>query len=331
MASKIRQESIQALPLVRELAFRESYRNEKALQLILEKEIRAVHPSANAPHGTLTPGPMKTRPPPMTMEGRRFMAKGASKMSAADEEKYQNDSPSSHDAAFQEARRRGSIFKDLLIRPAHLVALDEARRYSRSSLYGGSLNVGDSSSYPIENSHTGRASHTRHNSFIERRKSSTSFQPSDSKRKSSFSVAFNRTKTLTEKKGKGAAQIEVEERLQARRESKMDAMGTCSYVKVRHILTGRMGLIAEIYKKMQTKFLDIGFKVPPNHFAQLAQKHSECKSYKNGGDLGWIPRAKLGTAGPFQEVAFSTPVGSISAPFRSAQGYHILLIEGRKN
>jgi hypothetical protein len=198
MASKIRQESIQALPLVRELAFRESYRNEKALQLVLEKEIRAVHPSANAPHGTLTPGPMKTRPPPMTMEGRRFMAKGASKMSAADGEKYQNDSPSSHDAAFQEARRRGSIFKDLLIRPAHLVALDEARRYSRSSLYGGSLNMGDSSSNPIENSHTGRASHTRHNSFIERRKSSTSFQASDSKRKSSFSVAFNRTKTLTE-------------------------------------------------------------------------------------------------------------------------------------
>jgi hypothetical protein len=30
-----------------------------------------------------------------------------------------------------------------------------------------------------------------------------------------------------------------------------------------------MGLIAEIYKKMQTKFLDIGFKVPPNHFAQV--------------------------------------------------------------
>lgn len=53
-------------------------------------------------------------------------------------------------------------------------------------------------------------------------------------------------------------------------------------------------------------------------FVQLAEKYSECKSSKLGGDLGWIPRAKPGTAGPFQEVAFSTPVGSISTVFRSS-------------
>ncbi|KMZ71060.1 hypothetical protein ZOSMA_189G00210 [Zostera marina] len=36
-------------------------------------------------------------------------------------------------------------------------------------------------------------------------------------------------------------------------------------------------------------------------------------------------------AGPFQDVAFSTPIGVTSAPFKSTHGYHIILSEGRKN
>jgi hypothetical protein len=48
---------------------------------------------------------------------------------------------------------------------------------------------------------------------------------------------------------------------------------------------------------------------------QIAQEYSECPSGKKGGDLGWFPRGKM--AGPFQEVAFSTPVGATSAPFKS--------------
>jgi peptidyl-prolyl cis-trans isomerase NIMA-interacting 4 len=48
---------------------------------------------------------------------------------------------------------------------------------------------------------------------------------------------------------------------------------------------------------------------------QVAQEFSECPSGKKGGDLGWFPRGKM--AGPFQEVAFNTPVGAVSAPFKS--------------
>jgi hypothetical protein len=48
---------------------------------------------------------------------------------------------------------------------------------------------------------------------------------------------------------------------------------------------------------------------------QMAQEYSECPSGKKGGDLGWFPRGKM--AGPCQEVAFSTPVGATSAPFKS--------------
>ncbi|KAL0790247.1 hypothetical protein Bca101_006493 [Brassica carinata] len=61
---------------------------------------------------------------------------------------------------------------------------------------------------------------------------------------------------------------------------------------------------------------------------RIAAEYSECPSGKKGGDLGWFPRGKM--AGPFQDVAFNTPVGVTSAPFKSTHGYHIILSEGRK-
>ncbi|CAN1312462.1 Peptidyl-prolyl cis-trans isomerase NIMA-interacting 4, partial [Linum perenne] len=87
----------------------------------------------------------------------------------------------------------------------------------------------------------------------------------------------------------------------------------------RHILCEKQGKINDAYKKLQDGWLSNG----------VATEYSECPSGKKGGDLGWFPRGKM--AGPFQEVAFNTPVGATSAPFKSTHGYHIILSEGRKN
>ncbi|KAJ1406291.1 Peptidyl-prolyl cis-trans isomerase, PpiC-type [Sesbania bispinosa] len=94
-----------------------------------------------------------------------------------------------------------------------------------------------------------------------------------------------------------------------------DGLGTCTYVKARHILCEKQGKINEAYKKLQDGWLSNGDKVPPAEFAKLAQEYSECPSGKKGGDLGWFPRGKM--AGPFQDVAFSTTIGATSAPFKS--------------
>ncbi|KAL9688756.1 hypothetical protein QQ045_033180 [Rhodiola kirilowii] len=110
---------------------------------------------------------------------------------------------------------------------------------------------------------------------------------------------------------------------------KADGLGTCTYVKARHILCEKQGKINEAYKKLQDGWLSDGDKVPPAEFAKLAAEYSECPSGKKGGDLGWFPRGKM--AGPFQDVAFATPIGATSAPFKSTHGYHIILSEGRKN
>jgi NIMA-interacting peptidyl-prolyl cis-trans isomerase 4 len=111
-------------------------------------------------------------------------------------------------------------------------------------------------------------------------------------------------------------------------EREMGMVGVC-VCAARHILAEKQGKIQEAYKKLQEGWLDSGDKVPPAEFAKLAAEYSECPSGKKGGDLGWFPRGKM--AGPFQEVAFNTPVGTLSAPFKSTHGYHIILVEGRKN
>ncbi|KAG0480144.1 hypothetical protein HPP92_011002 [Vanilla planifolia] len=100
-----------------------------------------------------------------------------------------------------------------------------------------------------------------------------------------------------------------------------DELGTCTYVKARHILCEKQGKINEAFKKLQDGWLSNGDKVPPAEFAKIAAEFSECPSGKKGGDLGWFPRGKM--AGPFQEVAFSTPVGATTAPFKSTKVWEI--------
>eukprot|EP00243_Klebsormidium_subtile_P004906 TRINITY_DN19135_c0_g1_i1.p1 TRINITY_DN19135_c0_g1~~TRINITY_DN19135_c0_g1_i1.p1 ORF type:complete len:141 (-),score=14.59 TRINITY_DN19135_c0_g1_i1:377-799(-) len=108
-----------------------------------------------------------------------------------------------------------------------------------------------------------------------------------------------------------------------------EGLGTCTYVKARHILCEKQGKIQEAYKKLQEGWLNAGDKVPPAEFGKLAMEYSECPSGKKGGDLGWFPRGKM--AGPFQEVAFATPIGELAPPFKSTHGYHMIVVEGRRN
>ncbi|KAH9721944.1 peptidyl-prolyl cis-trans isomerase [Citrus sinensis] len=104
-----------------------------------------------------------------------------------------------------------------------------------------------------------------------------------------------------------------------------DGLGTCTYVKARHILCEKQGKINEAYKKLQDGWLSNGDKVPQAEFSKIAAEYSECPSGKKGGDLGWFPRGKM--AGPFQEVAFNTPVGVTSAPFKSTYAFNFLLLK----
>lgn len=63
-------------------------------------------------------------------------------------------------------------------------------------------------------------------------------------------------------------------------------------------------------------------------FATLAKETSEGPSGARGGDLGYFGRGKMVKS--FEEAAFKLKVGEVSDLVRSNFGYHIILVEDRK-
>ncbi|WP_245573484.1 peptidylprolyl isomerase [Marinimicrobium agarilyticum] len=64
-------------------------------------------------------------------------------------------------------------------------------------------------------------------------------------------------------------------------------------------------------------------------FAELAREHSEdIGSMLQGGDLGWTMPGQMVPA--FDETMNETAVGEISEPFKSQFGWHILMVEDRR-
>jgi hypothetical protein len=64
-------------------------------------------------------------------------------------------------------------------------------------------------------------------------------------------------------------------------------------------------------------------------FMTLAKEKSDGPEAKNGGDLGWVGKGKLDLR--IEEVAFNTPVGACSPPFRVAlASFHLVFVEDRR-
>lgn len=64
-------------------------------------------------------------------------------------------------------------------------------------------------------------------------------------------------------------------------------------------------------------------------FAQVAKEYSEDPSAKrNGGDLGYFNTFAM--VYPFENAAFNTEVGSISMPFKTSFGYHIVKVNDKR-
>lgn len=62
-----------------------------------------------------------------------------------------------------------------------------------------------------------------------------------------------------------------------------------------------------------------------SRFAELAREHSEDPgSAANGGDLDFFSRGRM--VPEFEEAAFTTPVGQLSAPVKTTYGWHIILV-----
>lgn len=64
-------------------------------------------------------------------------------------------------------------------------------------------------------------------------------------------------------------------------------------------------------------------------FSEAAKQFSEDPSAEmNDGDLGWFGRGRM--VPPFEEAAFMQPIDEIAEPVRTSFGYHLILVEDRR-
>ncbi len=64
-------------------------------------------------------------------------------------------------------------------------------------------------------------------------------------------------------------------------------------------------------------------------FAQVAKEVSKCPSGSQGGDLGYFTRGRM--VAPFENAAFSLPVGELSEPIQTQFGWHLITVTDQKN
>jgi peptidyl-prolyl cis-trans isomerase SurA len=81
--------------------------------------------------------------------------------------------------------------------------------------------------------------------------------------------------------------------------------------------------------KAWQRIKEIEERVKKEDFAAVASEVSEDQSVtENDGYIGWITGFR--TVLPFEEMAYATPVGTISKPVRTNFGYHIIKVHNRR-
>ncbi|CAO3570645.1 Peptidyl-prolyl cis-trans isomerase pin4 [Mortierella alpina] len=102
------------------------------------------------------------------------------------------------------------------------------------------------------------------------------------------------------------------------------ALKTANSIKVRHILCEKQSKALEAIEKIKSGI----------SFNKVAEAFSEDKA-KEGGSLGWMVRGSM--VGAFQDAAFqlqpSTTAKPIytDPPIKTQHGYHVIMVEDRKN
>jgi len=82
---------------------------------------------------------------------------------------------------------------------------------------------------------------------------------------------------------------------------------------------------AHILVKSENEAKDLMVKVKGGEsFGDLAKKHSQCPSGKQGGDLGWFGKNMMVKA--FETAAFNGKKGDVVGPIKTQFGWHLIKI-----
>ena len=90
-------------------------------------------------------------------------------------------------------------------------------------------------------------------------------------------------------------------------------------VRARHILVPDLKTAQTVEGKLKSG----------GDFTALAKQYSTDPASKDkGGELGWFGHGQM--VAPFDQAAFSLPIGKVSQPVKSPFGYHIIQVEEKK-
>ncbi len=100
-------------------------------------------------------------------------------------------------------------------------------------------------------------------------------------------------------------------------------------VKARHILVKAKDETKESMDEALKKINGIAAKARLDNFSEMAKKHSQDPGSKSkGGDLGFFGRGQM--VPEFEKAAFSASPGEITKPVKTKHGYHILLVDEKR-
>jgi peptidyl-prolyl cis-trans isomerase C len=93
----------------------------------------------------------------------------------------------------------------------------------------------------------------------------------------------------------------------------------CKEVSAKHILVSTESEANDILKKINSNSIS---------FEEAAKKWSSCPSKNNSGDLGYFGRGMM--VKEFEDAAFSTEKGAISAPVKTQFGWHLIKVTDKR-
>lgn len=101
-------------------------------------------------------------------------------------------------------------------------------------------------------------------------------------------------------------------------------------VRARHILISVASAASDADRqKARATIEDLAQQLKKGaSFEALAKAHSSCPSSKQGGDLSFFARGQM--VKPFEETAFSLPVGGTSGVVETQFGYHLIQVTDKR-